>query len=198
MKSHTTAFARIVSNTAASAAYRRITRGNVTQRFLFGVAALVILLGGGALWRATRQAAPSASVIATNRHTHRPEYVATLPWQIQAQVSGQAPSQASVAAAHSQGLRPEYVMTLPWQVQDQLRSPSVSAASVAATDRHVPRPEYVVTLPWQIQAQVQGLPQARAAGPTLAHPDALGPEDIVALPPQIQDQVRRSLRADSK
>jgi hypothetical protein len=150
-----------------------------------GLATVVVAAIVGTLWSTSGRLAPVPEA-ATTSHALRPEYIMTLPRQIQDQMRGQVQANAP---ASSHALRPEYVITLPRQIQDQMQS--VVAAPMVAPVPYLLRPEYIATLPAQIQDQM------RASGQPSSHAHRIAgqaiwlrPEYVVTLPRQIQEQVQ--------
>ena len=228
MKSiHTSALSPSATRPLATLGRRFETASSTSGAWLALAALLVLMSGSVALWTSSRVIPAAAPPAVTTTYKLKPEYVLTLPAQIQDQVRG-LPLATSVekATTGANTLGAEDILALPQQIQEQVRQ-SVTGYTVAAPgqDRSLrpemistlpwqiqdqlrgkqagtattvqPRAEYVVTLPWQIQDQVRGLSQDRVASAKASASSLLSPEDIMSLPPQIQDQVRRAVRGES-
>ena len=229
MKSiHTSAFSPSATRPLATLVRRFESASPASGAWLTLAALLVLMTGSLALWTSSWSTPVAAPAAVTTTYKLKPEYVVTLPPQIQDQVRG-LPMTTSVekATTRANTLGVEDIFALPQQIQEQVRQ-SLTDHTVAALpqDRSLrpemistlpwqiqnqlrgkqagtattvqPHPEYVVTLPWQIQDQVRGLSQERVVGATVSASSLLSPEDIMSLPPQIQDQVRRSLAYSAK
>jgi len=220
MKSIHSSALRSSSPRSVATLVRRFESASPASGAWLVLAALLVLVTSSiALWTSSRVTPVAAPAAVTTTYTLKPEYVATLPPQIQAQVRGLPLATSGEVTTSANTLGVEDIFALPQQIQEQVRqSLTGHTVDAPAQDRSLrpemistlpwqiqeqlsgkqagtataarPRPEHVVTLPWQIQDQVRGLSQERVAGAKASASSLLSPEDIISLPPQIQDLVR--------
>ncbi len=220
MKSiHSSALSSSSTRSVATLVRRFESASPASGAWLVLAALLILVTSSVALWISSRVTPVAAPAAVTATHTLKPEYVATLPPQIQAQVRGLPLATSGEVTTSANTLGVEDIFALPQQIQEQVRqSLTGHTVDAPAQDRSLrpemmstlpwqiqeqlsgkqagtataarPRPEYVVTLPWQIQDQVRGLSQERVARAKASASSLLSAEDIRSFPPQIQDQVR--------